>query len=132
MGPPRHVLVTGAGGFTGAHLVRALARQGVAVTALHRSPLDPASDLSRLDGVRPQRAALAELERLPADCEAVVHAAASPSWPGFSDDAIVRDNAIATRHLIDPAERAGRRAFVLRSPITVYCQITELAHDETA
>ena len=130
MGPPRHVLVTGAGGFTGAHLVRALARQGVAVTALHRSPLDPASDLSRLDGVRPQRAALAELERLPDGCDAVVHAAASPAWPGFSDDVIVRDNVIATRHLIDLAERAGCRAFVFLSSMSVYGQITAPVVDE--
>jgi UDP-glucose 4-epimerase len=124
------VVVTGAGGFTGAHLVRSLAAQGFTVTALHRSPLDPASDLPLLDGVRLQCCGLAELEALPAGCEAVVHAAASPAWPGFSDDAIVRDNVIATRHLLALAERAGCRAFVFLSSMSLYGQISTPVVDE--
>jgi UDP-glucose 4-epimerase len=123
--------VTGAGGFAGSHLARALAARGFAVTALHRSPLDPSNDLARLPNVRLQRAALDALDRLPDGCSAVVHAAASPARPGFTDDAIVRDNVIGTRHLLELAERAGCRAFVFLSSMSFYGKITAPVVDES-
>jgi UDP-glucose 4-epimerase len=125
-----HTLVTGVSGFVGSHVARHLARNGFAVTGLCRKELGLGADLAGADAVRLIKADLAELERLPDGCQAVVHAAASSAWTGITHDAVVRDNVVATRRLLELAERAGCRGFVFLSSMSVYGAIDASVVDE--
>jgi UDP-glucose 4-epimerase len=125
-----HTLVTGVSGFVGSHLARQLARQGFPVTGLYRKELGLGADLAGADAVQLMRADLTDLTDLPAGCAAVVHAAASSAWTGITHDAVVRDNVVATRRLIELAECVGCRAFILLSSMSVYGQIDVAVVDE--
>jgi UDP-glucose 4-epimerase len=125
-----HVLVTGASGFVGSHLARALARAGFTVTALYRTAPGLGGDLADTPGVTLMRADVSELAELPAGCAAVVHAAASSAWTGITHDAVVRDNVVGTRRLIALALARGCRGFVFLSSMSVYGQIEVPLVDE--
>jgi dihydroflavonol-4-reductase len=101
-------LVTGAAGFIGSHVVRALVQDGWAVRALHR----PSDDLRNLQGL--------DVERVPGDvtdrdsvraavsgCDRVFHLAAIYAlWlpdPGVMD----RVNVEGTRLVLEESRRAG-------------------------
>jgi nucleoside-diphosphate-sugar epimerase len=117
---PRDVLVTGAGGFLGGHVCRALAERGLTVRGLVRrrdtrlaAGVDP-----RYVGGLDDRAALAEaLEGV----EGVVHLAAHVHQPsrrrggGSGDEAFHAVNVEGTRVLLEAAVAAGVRDFVLAS-----------------
>jgi nucleoside-diphosphate-sugar epimerase len=124
------VLVTGASGFVGSHLVRRLAADGFLVTGLYRTAPGLAADLVGAASVRLVQSDVAALSALPDGCAAVIHAAASSAWTGITHDAVVRDNVIATRHLLDLAERARCRAFVFLSSMSVYGDIDSAVVDE--
>ena len=125
------VLLTGAGGFSGAHLTRRLLAAGHQVVAVAgragRGRLGEGTDdppaLSVLVGD------LAGALALPGDIEAVVHAASSSPAPGATSD-LVHDNVIATRRLIEHARRAGASRFVYLSSISVFGNIVEPVLDE--
>jgi nucleoside-diphosphate-sugar epimerase len=125
-----HVLVTGASGFVGSHLVRDLAARGFAVTGVYRREPGLAEDLRGAPSVTLVKADLAALEALPKRCDAVVHAAASSAWTGISVDAIVRDNVVATRRLLDLAEHAGCAGFIFLSSLSYYGTIEAAEVDE--
>lgn len=119
-----HVLVTGAGGFSGAAMTMALLSRGYQVTAVTgstRGALPPDAetrgDLSVLTGD------LAAGLALPGDIDAIVHAAARSAWPGVSVDELVCSNVIATRHLIDHALRSAVRTFILFSSLSIHGRI---------
>src|SRR4051812_31007523 len=108
-----HVLVTGAAGFSGPHIVEALLAKGHRVTALIRSKL------GRLVDVRQPRQGLAVLRgdlssgmELPRELDAVVHAAARSPVPGVTDEHMMRDNVVATENLIAHARSSGVQTFI--------------------
>lgn len=111
------VLVTGAGGFVGGHLVAALVEEGREVVA-------SAQSLDRLptgDGITPLELDL----RGPVDVDvpaldAVVHLAQA-NVP-FPDDArgLLAVNAVATHELLELARRTGATRFVYASSGSVY------------
>jgi UDP-glucose 4-epimerase len=122
------VLVTGASGFVGSHLARALGHAGFAVTALYRTAPGLGADLPGLADL--VQGDVATLAALPPGCDAVVHAAASSAWTGITHDAVVRDNVIGTRHLIALALERRCRAFVFLSSMSVYGRIDARVVDE--
>jgi nucleoside-diphosphate-sugar epimerase len=108
------VAVTGATGFLGGALARALASEGVEVHALARHGAD-----RRLLADVPitwHRGDVTEPETLPpllAGADAVVHAAGRLGEAGLPDAAYRAVNVAGTRHLLDAAFADGRRPRVL-------------------
>lgn len=119
------VLVTGATGFLGEHLVRALATDGLSVRAFARAS-------SRTDGVEALGAEVVRgafddapsIARALEDVDAVVHAAGGGIVR--STEEMYRNNAGSTDALLDAARAAGVRRFVLvsslaaRDPVSHY------------
>lgn len=119
------VLVTGAGGFSGGYVARALAAAGHTVTA-HLGRDRSAGDREDA-GMRFVAGDLSGAFDLPPAIDVVVHAAARSAWPGVSVDDMVRDNVVATRNLI---ARAQARTFVLFSSLSVHGRIGVSVVDE--
>jgi nucleoside-diphosphate-sugar epimerase len=119
---PRVVLVTGATGFLGGHVCRALVARGVAVRGLVRQ-----AGVSLPAGVEPRRAGglddAAALAQALAGVEGVVHLAAHvhqrsiPASGGVEAARFHAVNVEGTRTLLDAAIAAGVRDFVLASSI---------------
>lgn len=136
------ILLTGAGGFGGRHLVTALLAAGLSVTATRRRGYDEtwSSLVESLPPVAKDRLDLAPADlaqpetycTLPAEIDAVVHLAARSPAPGLTAADMDRDNVVATRYLINYAVRAGARTFVHFSTLSVHGRIeTELITPET-
>lgn len=113
---PLTVLVVGAGGFVGRHLVERLASRGHRVRAAGREGRP--RDVPFLRGVTWLAADITsekEVRGLAGDCDAVVHLAGiRRESPGRTfDDVHVR----GTRHLLDEAGRAGVERFIFVSTL---------------
>ena len=127
------VLVTGAGGFSGAEITRALLMQGhrvIAVCGSSRGRLT--AEAEKLGDITVISGDLAANLPLPA-ADAVVHAAARSPAPGVTADKMVRDNILATRRLIEHAKthRVGKLLFL--SSLSVYGRIeTPVVDEKTA
>ena len=126
---PKRVLVTGAGGFLGRALTRALVQAGHFVTGLVRRPIDiPPND--RLRWVQGDIADLNLLAPLVEQSDAVCHLAAF--IPSNQEDlaqarTCMEVNALATLHLADlVAQKSGRRLVYL-SGSNAYAQPRESA-----
>jgi len=116
------VLVTGAGGFLGRHVVRALHRRGHEVVALLRPAADIAA-IEAVEAVEGVRVARADL-RAPAGLagaldgvHAVVHLAAAVSG---DEDAQFAATVIGTERLLEAVAGSDVERFVLASSIAVY------------
>ena len=125
-------LVTGANGFTGSHLVKALLHRGDRVVALVRQ----SSDLSRLEGLPIEFAYgditdRASLDAAIAGVDWVFHTAAYVEL-GLVDGARMhRVNVEGTRHVVEAAKAAGVQKMVYCSTIGVYGDTQGKAIDET-
>ena len=107
------VLITGATGFLGVHLVRELVDAGYQVRALVRDPdaaasrLPPEATLARGDILD-----AASLEAAVAGCDAVLHCAGKVSRDPEDAIELHRLNVEGTQHLLAAARAAGVRRFV--------------------
>lgn len=118
------VLVTGATGFLGQHLVRALIAAGQQVRALSRSPEGDAL-LARL-GAEPVRGSLgdaASLRKAVAGCQAVFHTAADTSTWAPGDAAQTDTNVGGTVRLLAASRDAGVSAFLHTSSVSAYSHL---------
>jgi nucleoside-diphosphate-sugar epimerase len=119
------VLLTGAGGFSGARIAAALLARGHQVVAALRSGPAPAG------GVEVIRGDLAGDLALPEAIDAVVHAAARSQGAGVTVEQYARDNVEATRRLVHHAQRSGARKFIQLSTLSVYGRIEAPLVDES-
>jgi len=111
----RPVLVTGASGFLGWHVARALVERGFAVRALVRPG-------SSVEGLAVERAAgdlrdPASLERAVAGCGLLFHVAADYRLWSKDPSELYRSNVDGTRNLFEAARRAGIERVVYTSTV---------------
>jgi dihydroflavonol-4-reductase len=120
MGADTEVFLTGATGFVGGHVLRALLQAGYRVRALVRpgSPRPPALVGCRLvTGTLEQPGALAPAMQ---GCRYLVHCAALYSFAPADRRRLARINVAGTRGLLEAARIAGvERAVVTSSSVTV-------------
>lgn len=118
------VLVTGATGLVGSHLVKALRERGDAVRALVRDPERARELLPPDEGVELVRGDLLDpdsLRRAAQGVEVVYHCAARVALPYQGDRLqIFRANVEGTRNVLQASEEAGVRRFVFVSSVAVY------------
>ncbi len=125
------LLVTGATGFLGRHLVRELVADGNIVRGLSRSAAGDAV-LATL-GARPVRGHLgdaAALAEATAGCEAVFHTAADTNNWGPGDAAQTETNVGGTGRLIAAARAAGVTTFAHTSSVSAYSHLVHGALSE--
>jgi UDP-glucose 4-epimerase len=115
----QRVLVTGASGYIGQHLVKSLLEEEVAVRGFARNPRPVG--LSAFEWQRGDIRRLADVEQAVQDCDAVVHLACLPldrSWQDPLSDFHV--NALGTLNVLHAAQEASVRRVVYTSTAQVY------------
>ncbi len=127
------VLVTGASGFTGGHLARALVRRGYRVRALVRRP-EAAAPLSA-DGIEVVAGALEDrqaLARAVEGAQVVYHLAAIYRQAGLPVSTYKAVNTDAVAHVIEAAANAGASRVVHCSTVGVHGGLAEPPGNEDA
>ena len=111
-------LVTGATGFVGAAVARALLREGCEVRALARKGSDR-RNLQRIavEVVEGDLNDPASLVPAVAGCEALFHVAADYRLGAFDPRELYQTNVEGTRHILDAARAAGVRRVVYTSSV---------------
>lgn len=117
MAPAETVLVTGATGFVGSRLCRALAAEGCRVRALRR----PTSNLSALEGLRLELITgdildPESLARAVRGVDLVFHVAAESAYWRRPDD-VLRSAVAGTRYMLEAALQEGVTKVVLTSSV---------------
>lgn len=115
----RAIAVTGATGFIGRYLVRALVERGARAIAVVRSP-EKAADMV---DVEVRKADLTDVDSLAAafeGCDAIVSNAGVVSIGGQSREALMAANAEGTRNVMEAVRRAGVKRVLMTSSTSVY------------
>jgi dihydroflavonol-4-reductase len=111
-------LVTGATGFVGAAVARALIRERWQVRALARKGSDRRNvQHLPLDVVEGDLADTASLDRALSECEALFHVAADYRLGALDPQRLYQTNVEGTRNILDAARRAGVRRIVYTSSV---------------
>src|SRR3954452_10011877 len=138
-------LVTGCAGFIGSHLSEALLEDGVSVVGVDcfNSNYGRTQKVRNLDRAKewddfeflPLDLARGELHDLLEECDLTFHLAAEPgvrpSW-GQRFEAYVRNNILATQHMLDVAQAVPGTAFVYASSSSIYGQAESFPTPESA
>jgi nucleoside-diphosphate-sugar epimerase len=127
-------LVTGATGFTGGHLARALAAKGDAVTALVRAE-GPASSALAHSGISVRIGDLRDATALAAattGIDVVYNIAALYRQAGLGSEVYRAVNATAVRQIVEAAARGGARRVVHCSTVGVHGDVEHPPANEDA
>jgi UDP-glucuronate 4-epimerase len=137
------VLVTGAAGFIGSHVVEALAKRGHSVHGLDAftDAYDVARKRANRDEIADQLVGFTEcdlacdsLDTAVGQADVIVHLAAIPgvrgSW-GSAFDGYVRTNIVGTQRLLEAATNVGVRSVVFGSSSSVYGETGSAVVDES-
>lgn len=116
------IAVTGASGFIGSYLVRALLERGARVRAVVRNPSKMKLGHKNIGVMRADLADVDSLSRAFEGCEAVVANAGLVSIGGASRDALMEANVRGTRNVFEAMQRAGVKRAVMTSSATVYAR----------
>jgi len=127
------VLITGAGGFIGSHLVDSQLEQGHDVRAvdLHLNLLQPQSANPHLEAICGDITDKNLLNKLVNGVEVIYHLASAHLDVSLSDEHYRRVNVGATRSLLEAASMAGVRRFVHCSSVGVIGDVENPPADET-
>jgi len=128
----QRVLVTGATGFTGGHLARRLAADGVTVRALVRNPHVAAPALPGIELAAGDLTDVGSLARAVAGVDIVYNVAALYRAAGLDDNLYRAVNATAVGTLIEAAGAAGVKRVVHCSTVGVHGDIANPPADENA
>jgi len=109
-------LVTGATGFVGWHVARALLDRGDSVRALARDPAK-LCELPGVQGVQGDLRDSASLERAVEGCSVVFHVAADYRLWTREPEEMYRSNVEGTRAMLEASRRAGVERFVYTSTV---------------
>lgn len=122
-----HVLVTGAGGFSGSHLTAAFLQAGHTVTAVVGRSRGRLDAVAGVNGLTVVSADLADGLTVPTGTDMVVHAAARSPGPGLtvSTGDFIRANTVATERLAAAASAASVPKFVYFSSISIFGQVRD-------
>ncbi len=110
--------VTGATGFLGSHVARALSQQGADLRLLVR----PTSNLKNLEGLRAETAIgdlrdASSLEKAMSGCDTVFHVAADYRLWVRDPEEMYRSNVDGTRAILEAARKNGVRRLVYTSSV---------------
>jgi dihydroflavonol-4-reductase len=112
------VFLTGASGFLGSHVARALAEQGADLRLLVR----PTSNLKNLEGIKAETVTgdlrdPASLEKAMSGCDAVFHVAADYRLWVTDPNEMYRSNVEGTRAVLEAARKNGAKNIVYTSSV---------------
>jgi dihydroflavonol-4-reductase len=124
-------LVTGATGFVGWHVARALLERGDSVRALARDPAK-LRELPGVQGVPGDLRDSASLERAVEGCSVVFHAAADYRLWTREPEEMYRSNVEGTRAMLEAARQAGVERLVYTSTVGCIDVPPEGLGDETS
>ena len=127
------VLITGAGGFIGSHLVDSQLEHGYDVRAvdLHLDLLRHQASHSRLEAIRGDISEKYLLQKLLEDIDIVYHLASAHLDVHLSDEYYRHVNVDVTLSLLEAANRAGVKRFVHCSSVGVIGDVENPPADET-
>jgi len=126
------VLITGAGGFIGRHLVEAQLQLGRRVIAVDVN-VEPIADLGDTDGLQIAEVDIragADMAQLMRGVDVVFNLAAAHLEVGVDDEHFQAVNVAALRSLLQSADDLGVRRFIHCSSVGVYGPLNELPADE--
>lgn len=123
------ILVTGASGFLGGHLVERLLRDGYSVRILLRRASE-ASWLAGAERIIGDLKCAADVERAAEGCEAVVHCAAVSGYQVRAED-WSQINVEGTRNVVEACQKLGVRRLVHISTFLVTAKPGHAVIDET-
>jgi len=128
-----NVLITGAGGFIGSHLVDSQLEQGHEVRAvdLHLDLLQHQSANPRLESLQGDITDENFLKKIVADIDIVYHLASAHLDVSLSDEHYRRVNVGGTLSLLEAAQQAGVKRFVHCSSVGVIGDVDNPPADET-
>jgi UDP-glucose 4-epimerase len=127
----RKVLVTGAAGFVGNHLLRELQRGGLEIRATDLRP--PALSGPGVETITGDLRDSDVLRAATRGCEGVIHLAGRVHVrrePADAERLHHEANVTTTRHLLEQAARAGTRVFVYMSSIAAVCNRSDVPVDD--
>jgi len=113
-----HILVTGASGFAGRHIIHWLLKDGFRVTGVCNKNLFVGPYADELTII--QADLLNDINRLPDRVDAVVHAAACLNGKNVTVEQLTLGNVNVTRNIINYAKLAGSKAFIYLSSTSVF------------